>query len=251
MPSQRFETTLTPENPPSPLRSRKRVREITPTICPPLLSTFAAADDDDERPIQINSHEAVPSPAYIPDDVGFGEATLALESEQTGRQWASKCDAFDSLDGSSINSHSGSDALFSLYLRSPSPTEPLSDCGGETVVTMGGEDSSPDPLEKQMGQIKEKRHANPKARRIRLRIALQSLGLFCALPIQSLGLFCALPIQSLGLFCALPIQSLECQQREVANGSNQGADSICMYVVVISIPPLVLFLSHAYMQNAH
>jgi hypothetical protein len=229
MPSQRFETTLTPENPPSPLRSRKRVREITPTICPPLLSTFAAADDDDERPIQINSHEAVPSPAYIPDDVGFGEATLALESEQTGRQWASKCDAFDSLDGSSINSHSGSDALFSLYLRSPSPTEPLSDCGGETVVTMGGEDSSPDPLEKQMGQIKEKRHANPKARRIRLRIALQSLG----------------------LFCALPIQSLECQQREVANGSNQGADSICMYVVVISIPPLVLFLSHAHMQNAH
>src|SRR2546423_1387161 len=47
------------------------------------------------------------------------------------------------------------------------------------LVAMGGGDFSPDPLEKQasvhgsdseMGQIQERRHANPKARRIRLRV---------------------------------------------------------------------------------
>ena len=42
------------------------MREITPTIYPPLLSTFA--DDDDERPVQINSYKIIPPPTYIPDD---------------------------------------------------------------------------------------------------------------------------------------------------------------------------------------
>src|SRR2546423_1387160 len=101
-------------------------------ICPPLLSTFADDIDDDERPVQISSHETVPPPAYIPDDVGLGDADLALESEQTSRHWASKCDTFDPLGGSSTNSHTGSDALFFLYLGSPPPTEPPSEYSSET-----------------------------------------------------------------------------------------------------------------------
>lgn len=179
MPGQRFEATLVPENPLSLLRPRKRVQEMTSTICAPLLSTFADDNDDDKHPVQINSHEVVTPPAYILNDVGLGDADLVLESEQTIRHWASKCDAFDPLDGSSTNSHTGSDALFYLYLRSPSPAEPPSECSSETLVVMSGEDSSPDPLKKQasvrgsdseMGQMQEKRHINPKARRIRLRV---------------------------------------------------------------------------------
>ena len=70
-------------------------------ICPPLLSAFA--EGDDERPAQISSYETIRSPVYVPDDVGLGDADLALESEQPTRHWTLKCDAFGSLDGASTD----------------------------------------------------------------------------------------------------------------------------------------------------
>jgi hypothetical protein len=159
----------------SPSRPRKRAREITPTICHPLLSTFAT--EGDERLIQISSHETVPPPAHILNDVGLHNAELTPEPEQPGRQWASTCDSFG-LNGETTDPDPGSDTLFSLYLRSHSPsssTELPSECSGETLVPLDGDDSSSDPPEKrtsgsgsdcEMDRIEEKRHASPSKLRI-------------------------------------------------------------------------------------
>jgi hypothetical protein len=42
----------------------KRRREMTPTICPPLLPAFT--EEDDEHSAQISSHETVPSSDISP-----------------------------------------------------------------------------------------------------------------------------------------------------------------------------------------
>src|SRR2546423_2444302 len=138
-PPQYFELASMSGDGLSPSRPRKRAREIPLTICPPLLSTFAA--EGDERPIQISSHGTVPPPAHILNDVGLHDAELTPEPEQPGRQWVSTCDSCG-LDGETTDPDPNSDTLFSLYLRSPSPsssTELPSECSGEIPVPLHGD----------------------------------------------------------------------------------------------------------------
>jgi hypothetical protein len=182
-PPQCFEATSISEDCLSPPRLRKRAREMTPTISPSLLSTFG--DEVDDRPLQISSLETIPSSAYVFEDVDLGNADLTLESEQPGRHRIPKCDAFDPPDSASTDSHTDSDALFSRYLRSPSPSSSIglpSEHSDETLVDRDGEDSSPNPpaksasiqgLNHEMSQIEEKCHTNTAGLRIRLRVPPQ------------------------------------------------------------------------------
>lgn len=135
MSTRYFESAPMLEDRLSPSSPRKRTREITPTISPPLLSTFAT--EGDERQIQISSRETVPAPAHILNDVGLHDAELTPELEQPGRQWVSTCDSVG-LDGETTDPDPDSETLFSLYLRSPSPTctsvGEFSDCSSGTAV---------------------------------------------------------------------------------------------------------------------
>lgn len=96
---------------------------------PLLLSTFATEGD-----------ETVPAPVHILNDVGLHDAELTPELEQPGRQWASTCDSVG-LDGETTYPDPDSETLFSLYLRSPSPTRTsvgeLSGCSSDTAVDPG------------------------------------------------------------------------------------------------------------------
>lgn len=91
----------------------------------------------------------IPGLKYITRLITY--ADLALESEQLGRHWTSKCDAFDPLEGTSTDLDIDSDALFSQYLRSPSrspsisSTELPSKCSSETLVALDGDNSFLDP----------------------------------------------------------------------------------------------------------
>lgn len=107
----------------SPSRPRKRARENTPTIFPPLLSTFATEGD-----------ETVPAPAHILNDISLHDGELTPELGQPGCQWASTCDSAG-LDSETADP---GETLFSLYLCSPSPTcasaGRFGGCGGDTAV---------------------------------------------------------------------------------------------------------------------
>ena len=154
----------------SPSRPRKRTREITPTISPFLLSTFAAEGD-----------ETVPAPAHILNDVGLYDAELTPELEQPGRQWVSTCDSVG-LDGETTDPDPDSETLFSLYLRSPSPTctsvsEP-SGCSSDTAVDPAPDESLLTPsaellsgaLDRNTAGAGGQSHAAAKPTRIRLRL---------------------------------------------------------------------------------
>jgi hypothetical protein len=108
-----FESASISEDRLSPSRPRKRARENTPTIFPPLLSTFATEGD-----------ETVPAPAYILNDIGLHNGELTPELGQPGCQWASTCDSVG-LDSETADPDPDSETLFSLYLRSPSPSAEL------------------------------------------------------------------------------------------------------------------------------
>jgi hypothetical protein len=104
--------------------------------CPPGCMSYLC---DSKR--ACGTYETVPSRAHVPNDVGLGDA------EQPGRHWVSTCDSFN-LDSDTTDPDPGSDTLFSLYLRSPSPsssTELPSECSGETLVPVDSELSSPRP----------------------------------------------------------------------------------------------------------
>jgi hypothetical protein len=131
----------------------------------------------------MSSPTTIPFPAHVLAGVSFGDADLALESEQPpGHHWTSKCDAFDPLEGTSTGSDIDSDALFSQYLRSTSPSSSVglpSECSSETLVALDGEGFPPNlmakpasvkGLNREMGQIEEKRHGNTEGLRIRLRV---------------------------------------------------------------------------------
>jgi len=110
MSTQYFESASMSGDRLSPSRPRKRARENTLTISPSLLSTFATEGD-----------ETAPAPAHILNDFDLHDAELTPELGQPGRQWVSTCDSVD-LDGETADPDPDSETLFSLYLRSPSPT---------------------------------------------------------------------------------------------------------------------------------
>ena len=179
VPSQCFESMSMSRDCLSPSRPRKRARKMTPTICPPLLST--SATEGDEHLMQMDTYETVPSRAHVPNNVGLGDAELTQDLERPGRHWVSTCDSFN-LDSDTTDPDPGSSTLFSLYLRSPSPsssTELPSECSGETLVPVDSELSSPDSPEKpiaehgsdhKLDRIEEKPPSSPRKPRIRLRI---------------------------------------------------------------------------------
>ena len=110
IPAQYFKAMLMSGDSLLPPHPRKRTREMISTICPPLLSTFT--EEDDKYLAQISSHKTIPSPVYVPDDVGLGDADPILKSEQPGHHWTSKCNVFDLLNVASTDPHTSSDTPF-------------------------------------------------------------------------------------------------------------------------------------------
>jgi len=153
------ESFLSPPNP------KKRTRETTPTISPPLLSKFAQGHD--ECSITLRSDQAALTPALI-DPI--------LESEHRHYHRMSAYDAFDSLKDEASGPYIDIDTLFSQYVRSPSPSPSPK---LQTLVAENEDTSSPDRLaEPASGSgsdndilCREKRHASPVRLRTRLRLS--------------------------------------------------------------------------------
>lgn len=158
--------------------ARKRVREITSTISPTLLSTRRV----DPLPIQPVSNKTVLSPADVLKDISLVDLTLESESESPDYQGISKGNAVGPIQDALRDDDVDMNALFSQHLRLPSPSpsvEQRSDYSGETLVAPVAESSRSGPLTKHALALEsdnemdrqDERRSNTEACHVRLRLS--------------------------------------------------------------------------------
>jgi hypothetical protein len=177
--------TLTSQESPRAAKSRhltKSFQAAGPTICPKLLASRLdpTLGPGLQTPFSVAVFDSTPTSDCT--DFEFADSATSLEPETNTQKREWQPDSPDHFDGSSTGTYVDSNAIFSDYLRSRSPSISVSEpqaCNAEPTVDLPTNASALTPsmapcpaafMDNDPNRLHEERQVTPNGRRIQLRI---------------------------------------------------------------------------------